>query len=180
MSDITLIDNDGGEHPAHKLILMSRSDHFRSMFRHDMQESRLGRINIDASPGAVQQLRKYLYTDNIDCDTKKDESVMMGLFSLGDLYSLSRLKTLIEAEMKDTLSIDNVAGRLMMSVRHNSPLKKTCTDLIRANLTEIVKTKDWVEVLKDASVMATLITPEKGDGDDANSGNGKSKRARYT
>lgn len=78
--------------------------------------------------------------------------------------------------MKETLSATNVAGRLMMSVRHNSPLTEACTDFFRANLKELIKTKEWAEVTKDASVMASLIAPEKVGDDDGADSNTSSKR----
>ena len=105
--------------------------------------------------------RKYIcYKDDIDSDIKNNELLIMELFGLGDLYSLPRLKAQIEAEMKETLSVKNVAGRLMMSVRHNSPLTEACTDFVRANLKEVIKAKDWADVTKDA-FMASLIALEK-------------------
>ena len=53
--------------------------------------------------------RKYIYNDDIDSDIKNNELLIMELFGLGDLYSLTRLRAQVEAEIKETLSVKNVA-----------------------------------------------------------------------
>ena len=176
ISDVMCVANDDEECPAHKLILMSRSEIFRAMFQNDAQYPDLAgsalmrlpmRLCIFASTSTTMILIRISRTVSFS---------LWKLFGLGDLYSLPRLKAQIEAEMKETLSVKNVAGRLMMSVRHNSPLTEACTDFVRANLKEMIKTKDWAEVTKDASVMASLIALEKVYDDDGADSNTSSKR----
>ena len=63
-SDVTLCAG-GREFQAHKAILATRSPVFSAMFKSNMEESRLGRVEIpDIHPDVFQEMLKFVYTGN--------------------------------------------------------------------------------------------------------------------
>lgn len=178
LADAVLVSIDGEEHPAHRLLLSMRSPVMRATFRHDMQESRTGRIHANASSAAVEQLLKFIYTDEVDNLTERDE-LLLEVFGLASFYELSRLKSLAEAQMLESLSVRNVADRLLLAVRHNSPIKSKCMRIVKGNVAEVMKTKGWQEIAKDTTVMTVLFSEGDLNSEvDGNRGERPKKRMR--
>ena len=53
-----------------------------------MKESKTNRINLEATSEATEALLKFLYTDELECDTRTVCEVMI----LSDMYLLDNLK----------------------------------------------------------------------------------------
>ena len=66
-SDVVLCTADGGEFPAHKVILSARSSVFEAMFSHDQfVENKSNRVEIeDISKEVMEALLKYIYSGDI-------------------------------------------------------------------------------------------------------------------
>jgi len=161
LSDVELVSCiDDSSYPAHRLILSARSPVFRAMFCHDMQETRTGRVLVEASSSALNQLLSFIYTDEIS-DLKQEEEkeqTLTEVFEMGARYELPRLQSLAEKQMQETLTIDNVAQRLVLAVRHSSKLLEgPCMSMVRNNISEVMKTDGWKLIANDSTVMAALV-----------------------
>ena len=69
-------------------MLKARWPHFAQVFRSGMKESKTNRINLEATSEATEALLKFLYTDELECDTRTVCEVMI----LSDMYLLDNLK----------------------------------------------------------------------------------------
>ena len=83
MTDVEIVCADGGKIPAHKSILVARSEvteqdkstgqlltfssqYFRSMFSHDTKENRTNTVNIkDFDAKTMNNLIRFFYSDNV-------------------------------------------------------------------------------------------------------------------
>ena len=184
LSDVSLVSIDGAEHSAHRLLLSIRSPVLYAAFHHDMEESRKGKVNVDATYGATEQLLKFLYTDHIDDltgegdddsiddsdDEQEADQLLMEVFSLGSFYDLPRLRVLAQTQMTRSLSVRTAPGRLLLALRHGCApdLAKDCVDLIRNNLRDVMGTNGWDLIAGDGEAMTALMSSsdcDDGDGE---------------
>jgi len=177
LSDVDLVSIDETHHPAHRLLLSARSPVFRAMFRHGMQETRTGKVLVEASSAAVDQLLTFIYTDEISdlrLIEEDDEGLLTEVFEMGARYELPRLQSLAEKQLQESLTIDNAAQRLVLAIRHGSKLLEgPCLTMVKDNVTEVMKTEGWKLIANDASVMAALVHPRTLDN------NAESNEARH-
>ena len=89
-SDITLVLDDGERIKAHKAILASRCDVFRSMLTSNMQESQKEEIEIkDTNSEVFKAIISFIYTDQVEFN---DLTMVVNLLIEACKYGLVRLK----------------------------------------------------------------------------------------
>ena len=69
-----------------------------------MKESKTNRINLEATSEATEALLKFLYTDELECDTRTVCEVMI----LSDMYLLDNLKQKCVEQIYDSVTEDSV------------------------------------------------------------------------
>jgi hypothetical protein len=159
-ADFTLKSEDGVEFLVHRQILAIRSPYFGAMLFGSMREAQTGIAPIKASSAAVKQLLHCVYTDEIDA--KVAEPLSLELLELGTQYQLPRLVDLVKALMLSTLSVDNASERFLLAVQISlADLEEACESIIKANLSAVMCTAGWAEIVKNPSAMSRLINGEK-------------------
>eukprot|EP00933_Yihiella_yeosuensis_P030959 TRINITY_DN24502_c0_g1_i1.p1 TRINITY_DN24502_c0_g1~~TRINITY_DN24502_c0_g1_i1.p1 ORF type:complete len:387 (+),score=50.28 TRINITY_DN24502_c0_g1_i1:27-1187(+) len=164
LADVKLVASDGSEFPAHRLLLCIRSHVFRAAFRHDMQESCTGRFRINASPAAVKEFRQFVYTDQVNVGD--DEDLMIELFELGKLYGLSQLEAQAEYHLGNALSVVNAAKIMIAFISHDCALRSSVVKFIQTHISEVMKSKEWMQIASNQIAMAALMRPSGADGHD--------------
>ena len=90
LSDITF-NVCSQQFPAHKLILVTRSQVFAAMFQHPSKEKLSGVVDVpDIEPNVFKELLRYMYTGEVPLN-RMDE-VAIGLLATADKYLLENLK----------------------------------------------------------------------------------------
>ncbi|XP_065205324.1 speckle-type POZ protein-like [Planococcus citri] len=143
-SDVTLISNDDKEFPAHKNILMANSPVFATMFKHDMKERRLNRVEIDDMDAeTVYQLLRYIYTGK--CKSLK--KVPADLLAAADKYGLDRLKLMCAEELGATISVDNAASILALADLYDvKELKNEAIKFISLKPARVLNSPGWKDI----------------------------------
>uniref|UniRef100_H2Z147 BTB domain-containing protein n=1 Tax=Ciona savignyi TaxID=51511 RepID=H2Z147_CIOSA len=127
---------EGKEYKAHKAY--SRSPVFRAMFEHEMEESKLNRVEISDIPHPVfKEMLSFLYTGQ----ASKLDVMASQLLAAADKYALERLKVMCEESLCSNLSVENVAETLILADLHNAcQLKEMAIDFINNHALDVMET----------------------------------------
>jgi speckle-type POZ protein len=141
-SDVTLNIGDR-EFPAHKNILVARSEVFAAMFKHPMKEQSTYQIEIeDIKPDVFQELLRFIYTGRVSTATM--ETMAAGLFIAADKYLLDDLKMKCENYLLHHMTPDNCVVLLLHGDLQNpaKPLKEAAK-FLRHFPHEVMATERW-------------------------------------
>ncbi|XP_051054990.1 speckle-type POZ protein-like [Phodopus roborovskii] len=131
----------GQEFRAHKVILAARSPVFRTLFQHDLKESRTNRIEIhDLEPQVFEAMMGFIYTGKApDLHSMAD-----AVLAAADKYSLERLKVMCESALSRDLCVENAADSLILADLHSAKqLKTQALHFITAHASEVSETSSW-------------------------------------
>jgi len=121
-SDVTFI-VQGEKIKAHKIVLTTRCEVFKSMFGSGMEESFSKEVDInDIEPKAFRQFLRFLYTN---MPPKYAEDSTMELLAAADKYCVDDLRMLCEREINFALNKDNVVDALILAEKHHCPTLMT-------------------------------------------------------
>jgi len=139
----------GTEFKAHKAIVAARSPVFRAMFCHQMEESKLNRVDITDIPSHVfKEMLSFLYTGaapNLD-------EMASELLAAADKYDLERLKVMCEESLCTNLSVENVAGIVILADLHSaSQLKQVSLDFINNHAMDVMETSGFNQMVHSHS-----------------------------
>lgn len=128
-ADMVLV-SEGKEIKVSKGILAARSSVFLAMFKHQLEETKSGRVNItDVKYEPLCALIQYLYTDTVDLNDCVQ--FVIELFVAADKYDVRSLRTLSEMFISNNISDANVIDAINISKALNSlPIKQACLDYI--------------------------------------------------
>jgi len=151
-SDFKFIVENGGrveEIPAHKLLLVARSDYFRALFKSGMKESLAKEIKIEEDPALVKDLLKYIYTG---LPPKNLDEIAIGLLPLADKYQVNDLRESCISELYRIVNKKNVIDILLLAENLNLPgLLRYCVPIFQV----------WAELLKSTAHWSKLrVYPE--------------------
>ena len=137
---------------VHRAVLASQSPVFRGMFEADMNEKQSGVIEVsDITPEAMSDLVTYLYTGTTP-DMKSE------LLEVADKYQLTRLLTICENELRNSIKKTNVVKTLILADLHGRPaLKRACFQFIRLNSAEVLQTSEWADFKEHKDQYASLF-----------------------
>ncbi|XP_057530667.1 BTB/POZ domain-containing protein At1g55760 [Amaranthus tricolor] len=123
-TDIT-INTSNGRVGAHRAVLAARSQVFRSMFSHNLQEKELSTINIsDMTVESCQALLDYLY-GSIEPQDFLDHR--LSLLRAADKYDIADLKEACHVSLLEDIDAKNVLERLQNASLYQLPeLKNSC------------------------------------------------------
>jgi len=102
---------------AHRIILYTRSPHFRQMFDCGMIESTQKEINIpDERSQTFLALLNYIYSTNYT----PNEDTVVDLLSLANAYNMPHLLQICEKYLEGEMNEENVVEFLSFSALHNA------------------------------------------------------------
>lgn len=129
------------EFRVHRNILSARSPVFAAMFKHNMQESALMRVDIkDINAENLQELLRYIYTDRVD----NLETLAQTLMAAAEKYQLPGLKAVCERSLVETITPESVATLLLLADQFQcDTLKKATLAYCEDNAGCIRKTLAW-------------------------------------
>lgn len=154
-SDITL-HVQGKDFKAHRCILAARSTVFAAMFNHDLKEKLENRVVIDdISSDAIQQLLKYLYTDEIDELTNQQ---YLTLLAAADKYDIVGLRKICSHYLKKNLTVDALVHILVAAdLHHENELKEAATQLFLKDPVPVMNSDEWFSCLKNHTALAHSV-----------------------
>ncbi|XP_044015086.1 speckle-type POZ protein-like [Aphidius gifuensis] len=144
-SDI-ILEVDGKEFKAHKMILSLKSPVFSAMFDHEsMKESRDNRVVIkDIDADVVKQMLEYIYTGKTP---SKINDCVHDLIGAADKYHIDDLREICENNLMEKLTVDNAVHTLIVADRYDAKeLKTKVVEFIKQNVS-IIDSADF-EALK--------------------------------
>jgi len=95
---------------VHKLILLTRWRHFRSLYNSRMREFHRGRLYLPEPYTVVRAFLYYLYTDSIAKSPYcSDICVVAGLLVIANLYDIGRLRSLCLNRLYNELDVESAA-----------------------------------------------------------------------
>ena len=154
-TDVTLVVADGKEYKAHKVVLASQSEFFKTRFSNRWTSS-LGlgdRVELTDIPAVVMEaVLSYMYTGKV----KDIEKIAYKLLPVAKKYGLVGLRKMCEEALARSLKSSTAIITLMYASVHNaSDLKKACMEFIVSNIAS-VKQSEWWSKLKEEQLYREL------------------------
>ena len=142
---------------AHRNILTSRSDHFKTMLS-ELRPDRLSRpVHIEnITYDGFKALLHYLYTNEIDECTRVE--IVGELIRISDWYNLDELKHAGFAFLQANLCLDNVIGLFVCAVTIEPVLDQIeliCLKYIAKNFPSLYTRPEFKELSQDLLVKIT-------------------------
>jgi len=164
LSDVTFLVEGRPVH-ASKILVASRSEHFRAMLYGGMRESfsvaskgpeDVGGIVIeDVGYEVFLKMMEYLYTDHVE-DIPSDSAV--ALLIAAERYLLARLKSLCEDAIRKGINTANVVGTFLAAHRHHAwSLKDMCLDFILEHLEQVKATPTFGDLKAEPDLLMEII-----------------------
>lgn len=124
--DVTIIGKDNYQIQAHRAILVARSEMFRAMFDHEMNEKKTNQVILDDIDGEVlSAMVHFMYTDTVPNLSSLAESLLM----VADRFGLTKLKMMCEEHLLKAIDINTVGHLLTLSdMTDTEHLKKACLE----------------------------------------------------
>ncbi|GBM23314.1 TD and POZ domain-containing protein 3 [Araneus ventricosus] len=141
---------------AHKFVLQARSPVFRNMFKHELEETTAGTIQIDDVDYTVlQALIWYLYTAVV---LKLSYDDLCDLYEAADKYQVHSLQKECAEILKSSLGADTACRILVLADMHNdSLLRQQTVDYIWRNFAEVKDTEDWELTMRSHQRVASDV-----------------------
>lgn len=143
------------EFKIHKCILASRSQYFASLFQHDMIEKDKNSVEIkDISQEVMYEILRFAYTGDIE----NLKSIAKDLLAAANKFLFEDLKTICEAELYNSLTVENAVELLTFAEMHNSSkLKDQALDFLVQNINEVKLTASMKEMTNYPELQNELI-----------------------
>lgn len=144
-TDVKIVCKGEAEIYAHKIILMARSNYFKSAFNHNgfHQVKEIDARDIDKD--VMEELLVYIYSGKCTKLETMDSELYIG----AQKYQLERLQILCENSMIDKITVCNVPTYYLFADRHGAPLlKQKALEQIADFYATVSKTKQWTELMK--------------------------------
>ena len=157
-----VINVHGREFPAHKAILVTRSEVFAAMFRHSTKENLTNRIEIeDMEPEVFQELLRFIYTGRLSITTM--EKLTVGLLMAADKYMLKELVRECTVYLIDHMSPVHCVElilhvNLLNPPEHLENVLKKATVIFYRSPDDVFGTAKWVQMEKtNAHLMVKIL-----------------------
>mmetsp|Transcript_19886 Transcript_19886/g.36018 ORF Transcript_19886/g.36018 Transcript_19886/m.36018 type:complete len:325 (+) Transcript_19886:319-1293(+) len=157
-------ENSSGEAPAaarsfaaHRLVLSARSPYLNALFASPMLEAQSRVVNeTEVDPDVFEQLLIWIYTDTLDEGVV--EAMGCHLLLAADKYGCEGLKLLCELELCSSLTVENVAGRLVLGEQAEAEqLKEDAMDFIVPRAAEVMSSAGWQEVIAGGASLVSEV-----------------------
>ena len=146
-TDVTLV-ADGKEFKAHKVILASQSQFFKTRFASRWSGSAGDKVEMtDISASIMEAILSYMYTGTV---TNIDK-IAYKLLPAAEEYALVGLRGMCEETLAKSLTISSAVEVLIYADAHNTvDLKKACMEFILSNIAPIKQSEGWSKLKKEA------------------------------
>jgi len=137
--------------PAHRNILVARSDYFRAMFKGGMREKNEKIIAIpDIDPTTFRDVLEFLYSGKISLTLTN----IVPMITAAEKFQILELKELCYTSFDQVVNEENIIQILLVADSYSEmTLKNLCKKYILGHYSEVVKTSDF----------KSLITAENSD-----------------
>ena len=145
---------------CHKVVLANRSDVFaRLLTSKDWTENKKNLFQInDHDPAVVKQMLEFVYSNRIPDGTECSVELLV----IADQFNLQGLIQLCESEISKKVTCQSVTDILrgIHKVADAKHLKDYATDFMANNITSIVKTSDWKEIIASPKFLDAIEDPK--------------------
>ncbi|SPP85991.1 blast:BTB/POZ domain-containing protein 9 [Drosophila guanche] len=150
--------------PAHRLVLIARSEYFRVMLKGGMAESQERQIRLEVPLNPFKLILVYIYTGTLTLFTV-DVDVVFGVLELANFYGFVELEKAIIKHLKKKLCIDNVLATLNAGRRYIlQKLDTKCLKFIDKHAKQLLKHETFYslqqESLEEILQRNTFYAPE--------------------
>jgi hypothetical protein len=150
--------------PAHKNILVTRSEYFRAMFLGGMRENTQSTINLpNMEPETFTLVLEFLYTGQVTVDEKN----VVSLINAAAIFRIDDLKELCISQFNAVVSEANVINLLLMAdAHHEAGLKGTCKRFIMDNYQQMIQSEGFKQLISPENsellleIMSQLSPPD--------------------
>ena len=156
-TDVTLV-ADGKEFKAHKVVLASQSQFYKTRFSSRWTDPRTigytgDRVEMTDVPAVIMEaILSYMYTGKVANVGK----IAYQLLPVAEEYGLVGLREMCEEALIKSLTSNTVISMLIHAAAHNAPdLKKACMEFIVSN-TASVRQSEWWGKLKETQAYRDL------------------------
>ena len=127
------------------------------MFQNDMKESRSKKVAIeDVDPKVLGEMLHYIYTGLTNKDLLEEKA--RDLLSAANRYQLGLLKNICEDQLCSALNLSNCIKHLIFGDLYQaSKLRRMSLVKIARNMTKLVATEDYENLVKNHPILATEI-----------------------
>ncbi|XP_040596915.1 speckle-type POZ protein-like [Mesocricetus auratus] len=135
----------GQEFHDHKAILAACSPVFRTMFEHDMEDSRRNRTEIqDLEPQGFRAMMGFIYNGKApDLHSMADV-----LLAAADKYGLEHLRVMFKDALCKDLSVETAAHTLVLAdLQSTGQLKTQALDFITSHASEVSEISCWKKMV---------------------------------
>ena len=152
-SDVTF-DVQGEKICAHKIILTTRCEYFKSMFDSSMVESASKEVVVpDVKPKSFRGLLSFIYTD---VAPKYEGESTMELLSAADKYGVDDLKKTCETAICSHLNAENVVDALLLADRHHCPSLMVSAKAVFGSHASALK-DEWNKLKESPTLLLDLL-----------------------
>jgi len=144
---------DGHVIPAHKLVVVAQSEHFRKMFAGSFRESQDNTIKIfDCTPEIFIEVLRFIYTG--ECEI--NEVNCFGVLEQANFFQLTRLTAMCEIFWYQHINAENAANVLEFATHFNaSQLKQFALEYIFKNVHAVTESNSWKEL--DIDIISSVL-----------------------
>ena len=145
-TNVTLV-ADGKEFKAHKVVLASQSQFFKTRFASRWSGSADDKVEMtDISASVMEAILSYMYTGTVtDID-----KIAYKLLPAAEEYALVGLRGMCEETLAKSLTISSAIDVLIHADAHNTiNLKKACMGFILSNIASVKQSKGWSKLKKE-------------------------------
>eukprot|EP00522_Entomoneis_paludosa_P002456 CAMPEP_0172476334 /NCGR_PEP_ID=MMETSP1065-20121228/70326_1 /TAXON_ID=265537 /ORGANISM="Amphiprora paludosa, Strain CCMP125" /LENGTH=588 /DNA_ID=CAMNT_0013234555 /DNA_START=52 /DNA_END=1818 /DNA_ORIENTATION=- len=138
-SDVTFVVGDKKDKVyAHRVILIQKSDYYRTMFRSGMREATEQLVQVpDTNIKVFRLLMQYLYTDKVVVDI----DMAIDLYKVADLHGLMQLKDICCSTIRKKLTPENATGLLREATEGQAPaIRSICFQFVLENFKDVSQT----------------------------------------
>ena len=154
-TDVTLIVADGKEFKAHKVVLASQSEFFKTRFASRWSGSSGDKVEMTDVPASIMEgILSYMYTGIVT----NIQQIAYQLLPAAEEYALVGLRGMCEQTLAKSLTIKTVADVLIHAdAHHTSDLKKACMDFILSNIVSVKQSEGWGKLKEHRDLWVDLL-----------------------
>ncbi|XP_054720871.1 TD and POZ domain-containing protein 3-like [Uloborus diversus] len=133
--------------PAHKVILMSRSQVFERMFDSDMKENQENVVDlVDVKESSVKAMLLYMYTG---CTDKMTMDQAIDLYTTSDRYGILGLKELCKKFISDEIETETICDVAVLADLHSDEeLGKAAKCALKKHAKKVFESQKWKDFAK--------------------------------
>ena len=118
LTDFTVVSQDGGRFPCHRIFLATQSPVMMAMMTHNMKEKQENELRLEYKEDVVKNFVDYFYTGKVS-KTVLEEN-LESFLALSECYDLTPLKYQAEEAAIEKISVENMVHLFALSLHYNA------------------------------------------------------------